>query len=331
MKSTLDFMIIGAQKAGTTSLFEYLRQHPQLSLPATKEAPFFSHESVYQRGFEDYLRKAFGIADANTRWGTVTPQYMVGGLWEQPNAPSGESRGYDERTVPQRIRELLPEVRLIAILRDPVQRARSHHRMATMNKIESRTFERAVEDLLQPEALIAARREPREQAGYVVWGEYGRILAGYFDVFSSEQMLVLFTDELEHDPSRVLRRIYEFLDVQADFLPDNLGTRYREGGTDLRVSWIGTYARLNPWALQRALARSSAIKSFWRALPGRRRRQIDRLFGGMSYRLDLWNRRTATGQAESADDATVLRLRAHYKADAQLLADLLGVNPPWRQ
>lgn len=329
MKSTLDFIVIGAQKAGTTSLFEYLRQHPELSLPATKEAPFFSHEPVYRRGFDDYLRKAFGIADANTRWGTVTPQYMVGGLWEQPN-PGEDGRGFDERTVPLRIRELLPEVRLIAILRDPVQRARSHHRMAAMNKIEARTFERAVEDLLQPEALTDARREPREQAGYVVWGEYGRILAGYFEVFRSEQILVLFTDELERDAAGVLRRIYEFLGVQADFLPDNVGTRYREGGTDLRVPWIGTYTRLNPWALQRALARSSAAKRLWHALPGRRRRQFDRLFGGMSYRLDLWNRRTAA-QAESADDASVLRLRAHYDADARLLTDLLGADPPWQR
>src|SRR5205807_7414257 len=134
-----------------------------------------------------------GLAEANTKWGTVTPQYMVGGLWEQPNRRSDGGRMYDERTVPLRIRELLPETRLIAILRDPVERARSHHRMAVMNRIEERTFERAIDDLLQTDALADARREPREQTGYVAWGEYGRILAGYFDVFSPEQILIVFT------------------------------------------------------------------------------------------------------------------------------------------
>src|ERR1035438_1302883 len=90
MKETLDFVIVGAQKAGTTSLFEYLRRHPELSLPAGKEMPFFSDEDARGRGWDDYLRKAFAFAGPESKWGTATPQYMLGGLLDQPN-PSSRS------------------------------------------------------------------------------------------------------------------------------------------------------------------------------------------------------------------------------------------------
>ena len=200
MKNTLDFIIIGAQKAGTTTLFEYLRLHPELHLPPHKELPFFSNEAARARGWEDYISKAFTLADPHAKWGTATPHYMLGGLLEESNPqPGGEV--YDELTVPLRIHGLLPAVRLIAILRDPAERARSQHRMAVMNQMDKRTFAQAIDELLQPDALEQARREPRETAGYIVWGEYGRILAGYFEVFPREQILVLFTEELKAIPN----------------------------------------------------------------------------------------------------------------------------------
>ena len=329
MKDALDFIVIGAQKAGTTSLFEYLRQHPELTLPAGKEAPFFSHERAYARGWDDYLRKAFSLADPDTKWGTATPQYMVGGLWEQPNPVAGET-AYDEHTVPRRIRERLPDARLIAILRDPAERALSHHRMAVMNEIETRPFAQAVDELLRPEALEQARREPREVTGYVAWGEYGRLLTGYFETFSEGQILVTFTEDLERDPEGLLRRVYGFLGVRSDFTPENIGARYRVGATERRLSWLGTDSRLNPWTLQRALTGSTAAKGLWHALPEPARRRIDRGFGRISYKMDLWNRRTKVDSSE-ADRTTLERLRAHYEHDARKLATLLGTDPPWQR
>lgn len=327
MKNALDFIIIGAQKAGTTSLFEYLRRHPELSLPSGKEVPFFSHEPARARGWDDYMRNAFALADPNSKWGTATPQYMVGGLWDQLNpVPGGEP--FDERTVPMRIRERAPDVRLIAILRDPVERAQSHHRMTRMNDLDKRQFSDAVDDLLRPEALEQARREPRETTGYVTWGEYGRILAAYFDIFRREQMLVLFTEELENAPEQLLRRIYEFLDVQVDLLPDNVGVRYRVGGSERRFSWLGTNSPLNPWTIQRAVARNSASRGLWHSLPEARRHQIARVFARGAYSMDLWNRRTQADPAD-ANHATLEKLRAHYAEDTRLLTALLRMQPPW--
>jgi hypothetical protein len=327
MKTTLDFIVIGAQKAGTTSLFEYLRRHPELDLPAGKEMPFFSDEVARARGWGDYVRKTFAFAEPTSTWGTATPQYMLGGLLAQPN-PGPDGEVHDERTVPRRIREQLPDARLIAILRDPVERARSHHRMTSMEGIETRSFDEAIDELLRPEALDAARREPAETSGYIVWGEYGRILSGYFDVFPREQILVVFTDELEQAPELLLGRIFRFLGVSDDFLPDNMGEKYRVGGAERRVAWLGTYSLLNPLALQRALTRNAATRRLWHVLPEPWRRRIDRVFGGLVYRLDLWNRRTDADTA-GPDRATSERLRRHFAQDLERLTQLLDAPPPW--
>ncbi len=332
MKQTLDFVVIGAQKAGTTSLFEYLRRHPQLSLPEGKELPFFNDEEAMARGWQSYLRKAFALADPQTRWGTATPQYMAGGLIDRPN-PGPDGERYDERTIPSRMREQMPDVRLIAILRDPVERARSHHRMVAMEGLEQRSFAQAVRELLCPEALELARSEPRETTGYVAWGEYGRILEGFYEVFGEEQLLVLFTDDLEQDPRSLLARVFEFLGVDAEFVPENLGAQYRVGGERRRISWLGTYSRLNPLALQRMLTRNPVSRRVWRALPDPARRRVDHLFGRLVYRLDLWNRRSGNRRTHVAvsesDDATLQRLREHFEHDGQRLERLLGSPPPW--
>jgi hypothetical protein len=330
MKQTIDFIVIGAQKAGTTSLFEYLRRHPQLSLPEGKELPFFNDEQARARGWESYVNKAFALADPETRWGTATPQYMAGGLIDRPN-PGPDGERYDERTIPTRILEQLPDVRLIAILRDPVERARSHHRMVAMEGLEKRSLEQAVRELLLPEALELARREPRETTGYVAWGEYGRILEGFYEVFDEGRMLVLFTEDLERDPESLLRRVFAFLGVREDFVPENLGTQYRVGGEQRRISWLGTYSRVSPLALQRALTRSTFGRRLWRMLPTSLRRRIDRMFGRLVYRLDLWNRRSRRSDVEATepDEATLRRLREHFERDGRRLEGLVGSAPPW--
>jgi hypothetical protein len=327
VKTTLDFLVIGAQKAGTTTLFEHLRQHPDLALPSGKEHPFFSDDAAFVRGWRDYLSLIFPVADPRLKWGTVTPQYMVGGLLGQPNAPTAGD-GADERTVPRRISETLPDIRLIAILRDPAERARSHYRMLRLNQTDKRPFEQAINDLLHPQALDDARRHPREATGCVTWGEYGRILAGYFDVFPREQILVLFTTELDSHPERLLARIYEFLGVRADFVPDNIGVRYRVGATGSRLPWLAKDSRVSPWTIRNVLAGNSATRRAWQLLPLATRRQIHRTFWRSTQTLDLWNRRAQIEDGDS-DRVTLERLRTHYARDTQQLTALLGTSPPW--
>jgi hypothetical protein len=322
-KSELDFIVIGAQKAGTTALFEYLRRHPRLALPAAKELPYFSHDASLEHGWEEYLAKAFPVADPTARWGTVTPHYMVGGLYQASPESRRSGAAGDERTVPARIAERLPGVRLIAVLRDPVERASSHHRMMVMEGHERRSFDEAVAELLTDAALERARREPAETTGYIVWGEYGRILGGYLDVFDREQLLVVYSSDLLSRARETMARVHTFLGIE-DLAPENLGETYRVGASARRLG------ALNPYRLQAAAAESAALRALWRALPERMRRRADHLFQRSSYNLDLWNRRSEADEVPSAvESATVGALREHFATDAQRLGALLGAPPPW--
>jgi Sulfotransferase family len=337
-KDILDFIVIGAQKSGTTSLFSHLMQHPEIALPPGKERPYFSHDEVFARGWSAYMRdltRHDAFAQPDRKWGTVTPQYMVGGLY-QSNGDAAESN--DEWTVPSRISECLPAVRLIAILRDPVERALSHHRMLVMRGLDRRSFDDAIGELLKADALAKSRRRPRERTGYVTWGEYGRILAGYFEVFDREQMLVVFTEELERAPAQLLSRIQEFVGVRADFEPDDLGKRYQAGTIERGFSWtspptwMSPSSPLSPQGVGRALSRNPATRAVWHALSEERQRHVERRYQRIARRAALRNRRhdpnDVTANAEPSL-ATLARLRDHYAEDAGRLA-ALGVTPSWR-
>jgi len=334
-KDILDFIIIGAQKAGTTSLFRYLRQHPEVAFPQSKEAPFFCVDDAYARGFASYMKnitRELEVPDPARKWGTSTPHYMAGGVY-QSTAEGAVENGYDERTVPSRIHQSLPNVRLVAILRDPVERALSGHREAVMKGQDRRTFDDAIGELLQPDALASARMRPQHMGtGYVVWGEYGRILAGYFDVFPREQLLVVFTDELEREPARLLRRIQEFIGVKADFAPGDLGEKYNSGVAARPFSWtspstwMSPYSPVSPQGVQLALRHNSTVRAVWDRVPETGQRRLRRRYQRVARRAVLRNQRNS---GDRVDPATLALLREHYAQDSAELAALLGVTPPW--
>lgn len=321
MKTKLDFLVIGAQKAGTTTLFEHLRGHPSVAVPVAKEIPYFSHEDVYRTSWSAYLEKAFPYASPKRMWGTVTPQYMVGGLYCGLGDMCGADAG-NERTVPLRIRARMPEAKLVAILRDPVERAQSHHAMAILNGWERRSFGDAIADLLQPDALRKARKRPIETSGYVTWGEYGRILAGYVDVFGEDQLLVVWTDALAHRPGDTMEAIYDHIGVSATVYPNTLGRRYRTRVETRR------FPRLDPYAAQAVAAHCGPVRRTWQALPPATRRAVDTAFSAGAYRFELWNR--SGGKAvPAASDERLEALREHYRSDGKLLATLAGREPAW--
>jgi Sulfotransferase family len=338
-KDTLDFIVIGAQKAATTTLFQHLRHHPELALPNDKEAPFFSNDAIYARGWPAYLDSlagSGGVNDPTLRWGTVSPQYMLGGVLNASADAAGNC--YDERTVPLRIREQLPDVRLIAILRDPVQRAYSHYSMIVRRGSERRSFAQAIDETLRPRGLEQARRRPEEATGYVAWGEYGRILAGYLDVFAPEQLLVVFTDELEGAPVALMRRVHEFIGVSADFVAPNIDGRYFVGKPQRGFAWTRPASWMLPGSpiglhgLRRAAVRSAALRTAWHALPLQRQRRLWRGYERFATRAVRRSRTAGARDAEeqaAPDLATLARLADHYSEDRERLTALLGAAPPW--
>jgi hypothetical protein len=294
----LDFVVIGAQKGGTTTLFEHLRHHPDLCLPADKEAPFFNRPELYSQGvghlFTTYFPEPLPVGRL---LGTVTPQYMcIDGC-----AP--------------RLADAFPDCRLVAILRDPVERAYSHYRMAARRGQDDRTFDAAIAEMLAgPEALAAARASTALGETYVAWGEYGRVLGGYLERFARDRLLITYTADLERDPAGVLASIFSFLDVPV-VLPESLGERFHVGGSRRRFPNVQRRLRRSPvgWA--------------WKHLPQGTRSRV-------FIRFDHWNVRAEAPVDEEGggprwSPETEARLREHYAADEADLAARSGIHLPW--
>lgn len=290
---SLDFTVIGAQKSGTTTIFEHLRHHPSVYLPPGKEAPFFTRPDLYSQGPERLLDLYFSKAPPGVKLGKVTPDYMA------------------DMAVPERLAVAFPRVRLIAILRDPVERAYSEYSMQVRRRIESRSFDVAIRELLNPDALMRNQRAPDERSGYVVRGEYGRILGQYADCFPMDQILVLYSADLATRPREVVEKIHHHLGVDH-IEPPGLGSRFFEGGSQERVPGLVARAR-----------KSSSLTHLWHLLPLRTR---DLLF----HRLEVWNtsQRRKLNQT-SIDPSVESALTEHFQGDGLRLTRLLGAAPPW--
>jgi hypothetical protein len=175
-----DFLVIGAQRAGSSLLHQILLGHPQVYVPLQrKEVHYF--DRYFERG-ADWYSSYFPAADAADRYraiGEVTPDYLA------------------TADAPARIRALLPQCRLIAILRNPVDRVYSWYQHARRSRNERRDFATFLEQ--EPEALRA--------------GLYHRHLESYLALFPREALLVLLYEELLREPGRELGRLTEFLGV----------------------------------------------------------------------------------------------------------------------
>jgi hypothetical protein len=233
----------------------------------------------------------------------------------------------------------LPAVRLVAILRDPVERAISHHRMMVRRGEERRTFDQAVADLLDPERLRDARERPDVATGYVVRGEYGRILAGYLEVFPRDQLLVVFTDELESSPRALMARVQGFIGASPDFVAPNLGERYfvaraqRGFRWDRPGTWMSPSSPISPQGVERGLRRMPGARTLWHALPFEGQRRLRRPYERLAGRAAVRNRRKPANElpANAAPRPdTVARLREHFAKDGERLSELLGAPPYWQ-
>jgi hypothetical protein len=296
---SLDFIIIGAQKCGTTSLHKYLESHPQLYLLPEKEVPYFSNDEYRARGWEWYVKDFFAQAPPGKLWGKSTPAYMT------------------SFEVPKRIHAQMPAVKLIALLRNPVDRAFSHYKMMVKRKKETRRFAEVVEEKLQPGQLERERLLPpgTEDKGYLTMGEYGRILEEYLQSFPRRQLLVLFTEDLEREPGLVLKRVLRFLDVNDDFVPANLGKHYHVGGTKRRIP-----------VDEHALARHRYFRKALEFIPQASRHLFERRF---LFWFMIWNTRPDAASQKMPPEVRK-RLNEFYREDAARLAQMLKTPLPWQ-
>jgi hypothetical protein len=207
-RSAPDFIIIGAQKCGTTALFNYLEEHPGVAPALTKEIHFF--DLNFERGLRWYRAhfpaRLFGRR--RTLHGEASPSYILHPL------------------APQRIRASLPGVRLIAIVRDPAERAHSHYQHNVRKGRERLPFAEALdreEERLSRgiDSSLAGEDEFRRyyQFSYLLRGIYHRQLERWFERFERREMLILSSDDLRRDPAAAFGRVLEFLGL-APFEPE---------------------------------------------------------------------------------------------------------------
>jgi hypothetical protein len=196
MSEHVDFIVIGAQKAGTTALFDHLGDEPDVALSTVKETHFFDDETV-DWAAPDYgaYHRNFPAADGRLR-GEATPIYVY---WPQSL---------------ERICAYNPAARLVLMLRDPVERAWSHWRMEYARGAETRPFAWCVREGRQ--RLFDA--EPwghHREFSYVERGFYGEQVERLLRIFPRDQLLILQAEDLRADPGRVLGDLRAFLGLPA--------------------------------------------------------------------------------------------------------------------
>lgn len=208
-----NFLVIGAMKAGTTSIYSYLQQHPQVYLSPVKEANFFAFEGQTLdfrfpngRPSTTNLRTVTELDAYRALFDGVTDERAVGDVshWYL----------YSERA-PQRIRHYLPDAKLIAVLRNPVERAYSEFLFHVRDGREPiHDFRRAIDD--EP----ARKRRNCDEGLYLDRGFYHRQLQRYLELFPREQLRIYLYEDMRRDTARLLRDLFGFLDIDPDFVPD---------------------------------------------------------------------------------------------------------------
>lgn len=194
----LDFLVIGTQKGGTSALDAYLREHPEIGMGNIKEVHYFDNDDYFLEPKADYwdYHNYFNFLSGKKIYGETTPIYIY---WE-PAA--------------RRIYEYNPNIKLIAILRNPINRAFSHWNMLYSKNVERKDFEYCIEN--ERERCRMSLPEQHIYYSYIDRGFYSEQIRRYKRYFKDEQMLFLKYEEFSRSQPEYLKEIFEFLGVEVD-------------------------------------------------------------------------------------------------------------------
>jgi hypothetical protein len=224
-RSLPNFIIVGTAKGGTTSLFEYICKHPDMLPPFRKQIKFFFYN--YELGLSWYrahfpLRRQLALNGAIT--GEATPNYMF-----RPKAV-------------ERIAAILPNIKIIVLLRDPVDRAYSHYNYIQRVRGEEYSFDEALEREIrfeQQEGKPVAEESPTSEIkhpnrSYIARGRYFEQISRLFELFSEENILIHKSEDFFDSPSKIFLETLQFLGLPG-WEPPKYEV-FKQGG----------YAPLNP-------------------------------------------------------------------------------------
>lgn len=239
-RSLPDFLIIGGVRCGTTSLYYNLCHHPSVEKAAYDEIGFFDDNyhlglNWYRSMFPtknkmDAIRKKTG----NCITGEDTPFY----IWNKDAV--------------KRIKNLLPKIKLIVILRNPADRAYSNYHLSLREGTEKRSFENAIKQDIE---FINNKKDKKEEltnqdfkTSYIAKGLYFDQLKTWFKMFDENQICTIFTEDLQKDPEDTMKKIFGFLQL-PDFLIERFErqkmTNYNEMNDDVRKDILQYYEPYN--------------------------------------------------------------------------------------
>ena len=295
-----DFLVLGVPKAGTTSLYEYLREHPDIYLPERKELHYFTVAELRKRtagpGDRDAVRELpatpeqyrahfAGVSDEK-RVGEVSPSYF-----------------YHIDSIAQKLRqELGSGLRVIVVLRNPVTRAVSNYKHQLRLGYESETLARAV--ALEPQRAASGYGDFWQYSGH---SRYADKIQSILDQFPREQVRIVLFEDLVSEPGKTLADLYEFLEVDASFVPDSITRKFNEGGV------------YKKGAISRYLARPHYTKTWIKnALPDS--------WAARARKTKDWILRKQIVPMEPPSPSELTALANLFREDVSRLRKLLGRN-----
>lgn len=221
-----DFLIVGSQKAGTTSLYNYIAQHSKILQPKEKELHYFDNR--FHRKSSIWYRACMPIAKKGYYTFEATPGYMF-----HPKCA-------------ERIWRLLPNIKLIFILRNPIDRAYSHYQMNKRGGIEPFDFNTAIEkekDRLRFERNRVFNDDNFEwkiysNFSYLERGKYILQIKRFLNFFPQEHLFITTLDDLEINPEAVLSSIFDFLNLEQENIKINKKFNSFEYSKDIDTATI---------------------------------------------------------------------------------------------
>jgi len=195
-KRQVDFVICGTQKGGTTALDEYLREHSEICMAEKKEVHFFNDDKYFLNGENNYSKyqSHFAPKKKHKLLGEASPVYMY---WEK---------------APKRIWEYNPNMKLIVLLRNPIERAYSHWNMMRLNGDDELQFSDAITQ--EKDRCGKTWSLQRRLYSYTDRGFYVGQLRRLWKYFPRKNILIIKSDMLKHEPEIVLQDVCEFLYIE---------------------------------------------------------------------------------------------------------------------
>jgi len=192
-----DFIIAGAPRCGTTWLYQLLDKHPAISLahPIQPEPKFFLVDDEYQKGIRYYRKKWFSDVSADKICGEKSTNYLENSI------------------VAERIKKHIPDIKLIFILRNPVDRAYSNYLWSKKNGYEQCSFARALVLEAERDSQLPHQLKYARPHAYFSRGLYAEMLQSYLRLFPKDNVLILRFEMISNDPQSLAQSLHNFLGV----------------------------------------------------------------------------------------------------------------------